>query len=75
MILGRRDRRPRLLQQLHRLLVHAQHWVLGIVRGSVGVEHFLHPRYELGVRLRRDHPVFQLALGHPVFLSVRRTVS
>src|SRR5262249_6738290 len=25
MILGRWDRRPRLLQQLHRLLVHAQH--------------------------------------------------
>jgi hypothetical protein len=38
-----------------------------IVRPFVDVEHLLHPGDELGVGLRRNHPVLDLADGHPVF--------
>src|SRR5262249_14875607 len=45
------------------------------VRHRVNIEYFLHAGHKLGVGLWRNYPVFDLAVGHPVFLSVRRMVS
>src|SRR5260370_26369670 len=70
-----RDRRACLLEQLDRLLVHAQHRTRRIVRHGVGVQHLLHCRNELGVGLRRDDPVLALPIRHAVFFRVRRRVS
>ena len=72
---GGGQRAPRLAHQLHRLLVHAQHRPSGVVGPRVGVQHPLHVRRELGVGLRRNHPVRDLASGDAVFFNVRRTVS
>jgi hypothetical protein len=66
-LLRRGDRHPGLLEQLDRLLVHAEHGLLRIIGFRAGLEHFFHAGDELGVLLRRDHPVFDLPLGHPVF--------
>ena len=46
-----------------------------VVRPGVHVQHFFHARREFGIGLRRDDPVLDLPLRHPVFFSVRRTVS
>lgn len=46
-----------------------------IVRLFIGVEHPFHRGHKLRVRLGRDAPVLNLAARHPVFFSVRRTVS
>src|SRR6266567_373011 len=75
MLLRRGDRHPSFLEQLHRLFVHTQHGMLRIVRCRISFEHFFHARHELGVLLRRNHPVLDLAFGHAVFFSVLRTVS
>ena len=72
---GGGNRRARLLDQLHRLLVHAHDGAGRVVRLRVDVEDLLHLRHELGVGFRRNHPVLDLPPGHPVFLSVRRMVS
>src|SRR4028119_27402 len=71
----RGDRHPGLLEQLDRLFVHAQHGMLRVIRHRIGLEHFLHAGHELGVLLRWDHPILDLALRHPVFLRALRTVS
>ena len=75
MLFGAGDRLARFLQQLNRLLVHAQHGIPRIVGPGVDVQHFLHARGELGVGLGRDDPILDLPVRHPVFFSVRRTVS
>src|SRR3954447_37310 len=75
-VLARRgDRHLRFLQQLHRLLVHAEHRLLGIIRFRISLEHVFHVGHELGILVRRNHPVLDLALGHAIFFSVLRTVS
>jgi hypothetical protein len=61
------DRHSRLLEQLDRLFVHAQHGIPRIVGRRVGLEHFFQARHELGVLIRWDHPVFNLSLRHAVF--------
>src|SRR5208337_1908816 len=71
----RGNRHARLLEQLDRLFVHAEHRTLRIIRLSIGFQHFLHAGHEFAVRFRRDYPVIDFPPGHPVFLSVRRTVS
>ncbi len=68
-------RRARFLDQLHRLLIHAHDRASRVVRLRIGVQDLLHVRHELGVGLRRDHPVLDFPPGHPVFFSVRRMVS
>ena len=68
-------RRTSLPDQLYRLFVHAEHRTIGIQGSSVGLEHLLHMRRKFGVSVRRDHPVGDLPLAHPVFFSVRRSVS
>jgi hypothetical protein len=70
-----RDRHARLLQQLNRLFVHAQDRALWVIRLRVGLQHFFPVGHELTVGLGRDDPVLDLAVGHAVFFSVRRTVS
>src|SRR5665213_4574103 len=75
MLAGGRERHARLLEQLDRLLVHADHRVPGIIWLSIGFQNLFHARNELAIGLRGNHPVVDLPLGHPVFLSVRRTVS
>ena len=70
-----RDRPTCLFEQLHRLLVHAEHRTGRIIRFFVGVEHFFHRGHELRVGFWRDDPVLNLAVGHAVFFSVTRTVS
>ncbi len=74
-LLGRGDRHAGLANQLHGLLVHAHHRAVGIVSFFVGLQHFLHVRNELAVRIGRDHPILDLSLRHTVFFSVCRTVS
>jgi hypothetical protein len=69
------DRHAGLLQQLHRLFVHAQDRPRRVVRLRVGLQHLFHVGYELTVGLGRDDPVFDLTVRHPVFFRVRRTVS
>src|SRR3954447_10091112 len=75
MLFCRVDRHFRLLQQLHRLLVHTQYRFLRIIRFRVGFEHVFHVSHKLGIVVRRNHPVLDLALGHSVFFRVLRTVS
>ena len=69
------DRHASLLQQLHRLFVHAQHRAHRVVRPRVGLQHFFHGGHELAVGLGGDDPGLDLAIRHPVFFSARRTVS
>ena len=72
---GGGHRRTGLPDQLYRLFVHAEHRTIAIQGPSVGLEHLFHMRRKFGVSVRRDHPVGDLALAHPVFFSVRRSVS
>ena len=39
------------------------------------VEHFIHVSHGLRVRIRRNDPILNLAVGHTVFFYVARTVS
>ena len=39
------------------------------------VQDLFHARHELGIGLRRDHPVLDFPPGHPVSFRVRRMVS
>ena len=71
-IAGGGHRRTGLADQLYRRFVHAQHRTIAIQGPSVGLEHLLHMRRKFGVSLRRDHPVGDLALAHPVFLELYR---
>jgi hypothetical protein len=75
MLLGGWNRLANFLEQLHGLLVHAEHGARGIVRLFIRLQHFLHAGDELGIGLRRNHPVFELAIRHAVFFNVRRSVS
>ena len=72
---GRGHRRSRFLDQLHRLLVHADNGTIRVVGLLIPVQDLLHVRHELRIGLRRDHPVLDFPLGHPVFFSVLRMVS
>ena len=74
-VLRGRHRRAGFLDQLHRLLVHAHDGTIRIVGFLIQIQDLFHVRHELGIGLRRDHPVLDFPLGHPVFFSVRRMVS
>ena len=74
-VLRGRHRRAGFLDQLHRLLVHAHDGTIRIVGFLIQIQDLFHVRHELGIGLRRDHPVLDPPLGHPVFFSVRRMVS
>ena len=71
----RRDRCARLADQLPRRLVHADDGEVRIVRTPINVEHLLHPRREVGIALRRDHPADAPPRFEGVFFNIRRTVS
>jgi hypothetical protein len=49
---------------LHRLLIHAEDRLRGIIRFFVDVEHVFHVSHKLAVRFRGNHPVLNLAAGH-----------
>ena len=72
---GGGHRRTSLPDQLYRLFVHAENRTIAIQGPSVGLKHLFHMRRKFGVSVRRDHPVGDLPLAHPVFFSVRRSVS
>ena len=74
-LLRGRHRRTGFLDQLDRLLVHAHDGTSRVVQLRIDVEDLFHVCHELGISLRRDHPVRKLPLRHPVFFSVRRIVS
>ena len=74
-VLRGRHRRAGFLDQLHRLLVHAHDGTIRIVGFLIQIQDLFHVRHELGIGLRRDHPVLDFPPGHPVFFSVRRMVS
>jgi hypothetical protein len=71
----RLNRYPGFLEQLDRLLVHAQDGMLRIVGFRIGFKDFFHAGHELAILLWRNHPVLDLPLRHAVFFSVLRTVS
>ena len=56
-VLRGRHRRAGFLDQPHRLLVHAHDGTLRIVGFLIQVQDLFHARHELGIGLRRDHPV------------------
>ena len=74
-VLRGRHRRAGFLDQLHRLLVHAHDGTIRIVGFLIQIQDLFHVRHEFGIGLRRDHPVLDFPLRHPVFFSVRRMVS
>lgn len=75
MILGRRDRTLDFFHQLHRLLVHAQHGNIRVVRPGIDVQHIFHLSRKFCICFGGNHPVLGRAFGtHSVFFSVRRTV-
>ena len=69
------QRRAHFLDQLHRLLVHAHDGTIRIVRFLIQIQDLFHVRHELGIGLRRDHPILDFPLRQLVFFSVRRMVS
>ena len=76
MIRGSGDRHASLLDQLHRLFVHANHRTLRIVRFLISFKNLFHVRRELRVAFGRNHPVLDFPFaGEAVFFSVRLTVS
>ena len=75
MLRGGRDRLSGFLDQLHWLLVHAENRTRRIIRFCVRFQHLFHVGHEFGVGFRRNDPVLDLSIRHPVFFSVRRTVS
>ncbi len=56
-------------------LIHAHDRASRIVRLRIGVQDLFHVRQELGIGLRRDHPILNFPPGHPTIISVRRMVS
>src|SRR5262249_8658542 len=72
---GGGDRQPRFGHQLLTRLVHAHHRPLGVKVAVVDFQHILQGADELGVGLRRDHPLLLQPGLEVVFLSVRRTHS
>ena len=68
-VLRGRHRRAGFLDQLHRLLVHAHDGTIRIVGFLIQIQDLFHVRHELGIGLRRDHPVLDPPLGRPVFLA------
>ena len=74
-LLRGRHRRAGFLDQLHRLRVHAHDGTIRIVGFLIQIQDLFHVRHELGIGLRRDHPVLDFPLRHAVFFSVRRMVS
>ena len=75
MFRGSLDRLSGLLDQLHWLFIHTQYRVRPIIRFCVCFQHFFHIGHKFGISFRRNHPIFNLSIRHPVFFSVRRTVS
>jgi len=67
---GRHKRDAGFLQQLDRLLIHAQDRDLRIRRQRVRVQDVFPMGHELGIGLGWDHPVLNLAVGPPIFFSV-----
>ena len=65
----------RFLQQLDRLLIHAEHGIARIIEPGVDVEYFLHTGGEFGIGIRRNHPIGDLPRGEVIFFSVLRSVS
>ena len=57
------------------LSAEAHDGTIRIVGFLIQIQDLFHVRHELGIGLRRDHPVLDFPLGHPVFFSVRRMVS
>src|SRR4029453_10693970 len=75
-MLGRlSDGRPHFLQELDRLLIHAEHRIPRIVGLGIDLQHFLHTRCELGIGGRGNDPVFDLPGRKMVFFKVLRRVS
>lgn len=68
-LLRRRDGRASFLQQWHRLLIHEQRGTRRISGGFVGLPHVFPAGGELGLGLRRNHPVLELTVGQAVFLT------
>ena len=68
-LLGGGHRRARFLDQLHRLLIPAHDRASRVVWSRIQVEDLFHVRHELGIGLRRDHPVLDLPLRHSFFLA------
>jgi len=62
---------PRFLQELYRLLIHAEHRIPRIVGLGIDLEHFLHTRRELGIGGRRNDPILDLPVRKMVFLGSR----
>ena len=56
-------------------IIHAHDGTIRVVGLLIQIQNLLHVRHELGISLRRDHPVLDLPPGHLVFFSVRRIVS
>ena len=69
MLRGGLDRLSGLLNQLHRLLVHAEYRMRPIIRFRVRFKDFFHVRYEFGSGFRRNDPVFDLSIRHSIFLT------
>src|SRR6266446_5544305 len=67
LLLRSSDRHLRLLQQLDRLLIHAQHGLLWIVGFCVGLEDLFQACHALGILIWRNDPVLDLTFGHAVF--------
>ena len=68
MVPRRRNRLSRFYQLLQRLLIHRHDGKTGIVGYFIQVQHRFYSRHERRIGLRRDHPIFNLAVGHVVFL-------
>lgn len=75
MLLSCRDGLTRFLDQLNRPLIHADHWMHGIVRLFVGFEHLFDVGNVLSIGFWWNHSVFDfLLVGHAVSFIVRLTV-
>lgn len=62
-----RDGHPDILDQLHGLLIQANHRQGRIAGFFIAFEHFFHAGHELRVALGRDDPVFDLAAAQAFF--------
>src|SRR4029453_13137314 len=75
-MLGRpSDGCPHFLQELDRLLIHAEHRIPCLVGLGIDLQHFLHTRCELGIGGRRNDPIFDLPGRKMIFFKVLRRVS
>src|SRR5215510_4661551 len=62
------DRRSHFLQELYRLLIHAEYWIPRIIGLGIDLKHVLHTRCKLGIGGRRNDPIFDLSVRKMVFL-------